>query len=133
MTLAVHTGRTGMGDEVRQALEDWAEAVRAADADRAVAAHSEDVVLYDVVPPAEVRGPDAYRANWALFWEAQGQGQFDVSRLSVVAGEEVAFAFGEITVGAAGTEGFPIRLTVGLRREDDRWLVVHEHHSPPPG
>ncbi|MGY1744044.1 YybH family protein [Blastococcus sp. SYSU D00695] len=122
-----------MDDAVRRALEDWAEAVRAADADRAVAAHSGDVVLYDVVPPAEVRGPAAYRASWELFWQAQGRGQFDVSRLTVVAGADVAFAFGEITVGAAGSEGFPIRLTVGLRRDGDRWLVVHEHHSPPPG
>lgn len=22
-----------------------------------------------------------------------------------------------------------LRLTLGLRREDDRWLVAHEHHS----
>ncbi|WP_409331910.1 YybH family protein [Trujillonella humicola] len=121
-----------MSDEVRRALEDWAAAVRAADADRAVAAHSGDVVLYDVVPPAEVRGPEAYRRSWELFWAAQGRGQFDVSRLTVVAGDGVAFAYGTITVGAAGTEGFPIRLTVGLRRDGDRWLVVHEHHSPPP-
>jgi ketosteroid isomerase-like protein len=122
--------RTG---DVRQALAEWAEAVRAADADRAVAGRSEDVVLFDVVPPAVVAGRAAYRAAWELFWEAQGRGEFDVSGLAVVAGDDVAFAYGLITVGAAGSEGFPIRLTVGLRREGDRWVVLHEHHSPPPG
>ncbi|MGY1742916.1 MULTISPECIES: YybH family protein [unclassified Blastococcus] len=122
----------GREDEVRAALADWAEAVREADADRAVAAHAADVVLFDVIPPATVRGPAAYRASWELFWSAQGRGQFDVSRLSVVAGEDVAYAYGDITVGPAGGEGFPIRLTVGLRRDGDRWLVQHEHHSPPP-
>ena len=123
----------GRDDEVRQALAEWAAAVREADVDRAVAGRSEDVVLFDVVPPAEVRGLDAYRASWEQFWAAQGRGQFDVSRLTVVAGDDVAFAHGFITIGAAGTEGFAIRLTVGLRRDGDRWLVLHEHHSPPPG
>ena len=120
-------------DEVRQALVDWAEAVREADVERALAGRSEDVVLYDVVPPAVVTGRDAYRSSWELFWQAQGRGLFDVSRLEVVAGDDVAFAYGPIIVGAAGSEGFPVRLTVGLRRDGDRWLVLHEHHSPPPG
>jgi ketosteroid isomerase-like protein len=123
----------GRDDEVRQALAEWAEAVRDADADRALAGRGEDVVLFDVVPPAVVAGRDAYRASWQLFWEAQGRGRFDVSGLTVVAGEDVAFAYGLITIGAADGEGFPIRLTVGLRRDGDRWLVLHEHHSPPPG
>ena len=135
MTSAVHTGQNCMDrtGDVRQALAEWAEAVRAADAERAVAGRDDDVVLFDVVPPAVVAGRAAYRASWELFWEAQGRGEFDVSGLTVVAGEDVAFAYGLITVGAAGSEGFPIRLTVGLRRDGDRWLVLHEHHSPPPG
>ena len=58
---------------------------------------------------------------------------FDLSRLTVVAGPDVALAYGLLRVGAAGTEGFEVRLTVGLRRVEDRWLVVHEHHSVPAG
>ena len=123
----------GREHEVRQVLAEWAEAVREADVERALAGRSENVVLYDVAPPAVVAGRDAYRAGWELFWQAQGRGQFDVSRLEVVAGDDVAFAYGLITIGPAGSDGFPIRLTVGLRRDGDRWLVLHEHHSPPPG
>ena len=122
----------GSADDVRAAFEEWAVAVREADADRSLAGRSEEVVLFDVAPPARVTGAAAYRADWELFWAAQGRGLFDVSEMTVVAGKEVAFAYGPTVVGAAGTEGFAVRLTVGLRRDGDRWLVLHEHHSIPP-
>ncbi|MGY1786545.1 YybH family protein [Geodermatophilus sp. SYSU D00698] len=117
--------------QVRQVLEAWARAVRRADVDAVVAVHTGDVVLFDVPPPMVVTGIDSYLRQWRLFWEAQGEGLFDVSGLTVVAGDGVAFAHGLLRVGAAGTEGFDVRLTVGLRRVDGRWLVTHEHHSVP--
>ena len=49
----------------------------------------------------------------------------------MVAGDDVAFAHGLPLIGAAGTEGFRVRLTVGLRRVEGRWLITHEHHSVP--
>ena len=69
MTSAVHTRHCCMDatEDVRQALAEWAEAVRAADAERAVAGRDVDVVLFDVVPPAVVAGRAAYRASWELF------------------------------------------------------------------
>jgi ketosteroid isomerase-like protein len=116
---------------VRQVLEAWARAVRVADVDVVVAVHTADVVLFDVVPPMTVTGTSDYLDQWRLFWDAQGQGQFDLSGLTVVAGEDVAYAHGLLRVGPAGGEGFDVRLTVGLRRVDERWLVAHEHHSVP--
>lgn len=118
---------------VRHLLDVWAAAVRRADVDAVVAVHTADVVLFDVGPPMTVTGLDGYLEQWRLFWDAQGAGVFDLSRLTVVAGEDVAFAHGLLRVGAAGTEGFDVRLTVGLRRVDGRWLVTHEHHSVPAG
>ncbi|WP_336029117.1 YybH family protein [Geodermatophilus sp. FMUSA9-8] len=120
-------------DRVRAALDVWAEAVRRADVDAVAALHTADVVLFDVVPPMTVTGLDAYLEQWRLFWDAQGEGVFDLTRLTVVAGPDVAFAYGLLRVGAAGTEGFEVRLTVGLRLVEGRWLVVHEHHSVPAG
>ncbi|MGY1794542.1 YybH family protein [Geodermatophilus sp. SYSU D00525] len=117
--------------QVRQVLEAWAQAVRRADVDAVTAVHTGDVVLFDAPPPMVVTGIGDYLEQWRLFWEAQGEGLFDVSRLTVVAGDGVAFAHGLLRVGAVGTEGFDVRLTVGLRRVDGRWLVTHEHHSVP--
>jgi ketosteroid isomerase-like protein len=116
---------------VWQVLEAWAAAVRAADVDVLLALHTDDVVLFDVVPPFAVRGASDYLERWRPFWQAQGRGQCDVSRLTVVAGEDVAHAHGPLRVGPAGGEGFDVRLTVGLRRVEGRWLISHEHHSVP--
>ncbi|NEM06394.1 YybH family protein [Geodermatophilus normandii] len=118
---------------VRGLLETWARAVRKADVDAVMAVHTVDVVLFDVPPPMTVTGMDAYLDQWRLFWDAQGEGVFDVSDLTVVAGDDVAYAHGLLRIGAAGTEGFRVRLTVGLRRVEERWLITHEHHSLPAG
>jgi ketosteroid isomerase-like protein len=118
---------------VRGVLEAWATAVRHADVDAVIAVHTGDVVLFDVPPPMTVTGLEGYLRQWRLFWDAQGEGLFDISDLTVVAGDDVAFAHGLLRIGEAGTEGFRVRLTVGLRRVEGRWLIIHEHHSVPAG
>ena len=60
---------------------------------------------------------------------------FDVRRLEIVAGAEVAFAAALMRCNG-GEPGSPaaeldFRLTVGLRKVGGRWTVVHEHHSVP--
>ena len=53
----------------------------------------------------------------------------------MTAGEDVAFAQALLRCGTA--EEFAahpdnrLRLTLGLRKQDGRWLVAHEHHSFP--
>jgi ketosteroid isomerase-like protein len=118
---------------VRGRLETWARAVWKADVDAVMAVHTGDVVLFDVPPPMTVTGMGAYLDRWRLFRDAQGEGVFDVPDLTVVAGDDAAYAHGLLRVGAAGTEGFRVRLTVGLRRVEGRWLITHEHHSVPAG
>ena len=44
----------------------------------------------------------------------------------MTAGDGVAFAHGILSI-----VGAQLRLTVGLRKENDRWLIAHEHHSYP--
>ena len=118
--------------QVREALQRWAQAIEAADMAGVLADRADDVVLFDVPPAMQVRGLAAYREAWELFFSFQGAGTFRFEELDVVAGEDVAFAHGIVTVGPREPAGqFPVRLTVGLARRDGRWLVVHEHHSAP--
>jgi ketosteroid isomerase-like protein len=91
-----------------------------------LANHTEDILMFDVPEPLYVRGPDAYRATWELFfrYNSGGAGAFDVSELVVTAGRDVGFATAILTIF-----GSSLRLTVGLRREHGNWLIAHEHHS----
>jgi uncharacterized protein (TIGR02246 family) len=128
------------GDEaqIRALIERWAAAVHAGDLDAVLADHAGDIVMFDVPPPYEgVRGLDAYCATWPPFFRWQQRASFDIEELEVVAGDTVAFAYALLRCGTpedfAANPAQRLRLTVGLRRVDGRWVVTHEHHSFPHG
>jgi uncharacterized protein (TIGR02246 family) len=123
--------------QIRSLIERWAQAVHAGDLDAVLADHSTDIVMFDVPPPKEgVRGIDAYRETWPPFFEWQRRGAvFDIVELGITAGEDVAFAHALLRCGTAEEldrdPDLRLRLTVGLRKDGDRWIVTHEHHSFP--
>jgi uncharacterized protein (TIGR02246 family) len=123
--------------QIRALIEQWAQAVHAGDLDGVLADHSADIVMFDVPPPKDgVRGIDAYRETWPPFFEWQRRGAtFDIVSLDVTAGADVAFAYALLRCGTAEEhEHDPdnrLRLSLGLRKENGRWVVSHEHHSFP--
>src|SRR4029453_5142791 len=79
---------------IRDLLTSWAAAVRAKDLRAVLAQHAADISMFDVPPPFESRGIQAYEETWALFYSAQPEPvAFDIKRLDVVAGSDVAFAY----------------------------------------
>ena len=102
-----------------------------------LADHAADIVMFDVPPPEDgVRGIDAYRETWPPFFEWQRSGaSFEIVELDVTAGDDVAFAHALLRCGTpdelAEHPDRRLRLTIGLRKEDGRWVVTHEHHSFP--
>jgi uncharacterized protein (TIGR02246 family) len=132
----MHRGHTTESATVRDLIEAWAKAVRAEDIDGIVAGHAPDMVFFDVPPPTQARGLAEYQKSWEdFFLWLRGSGVFDLSELTVTAGEDVAFCHGLVRCG--GTEGdgrkveLQVRLTVGYRKIDGHWTVTHEHHSVP--
>ena len=124
-------------EQIRTLIEQWAAAVHRGDMDAVLADHSGDIVMFDVPPPQEgVRGIDAYRETWPPFfrWQAEGAA-FDIVSLDVTADDEVAYAYALLRCGTpqelAEQPATRLRLTLGLRKEQGRWVVAHEHHSFP--
>jgi uncharacterized protein (TIGR02246 family) len=121
---------------IRTLIQGWANAVHAGDLTGVLADHDEGIVMYDVPPPNEVRGVDAYRETWPPFfvWQKQGA-SFEIESLDVTAGDDVAFAHGLLRCGTEEElrkdPDLRLRLTVGLRKKNGRWIVTHEHHSFP--
>ena len=122
---------------IRELIERWAAAVHHGDLAAVLADHDEDVVMFDVPPPYRgVRGIDGYRDTWPSFFEWQAAGaSFDVEELHVTVGVDVAFAYALLRCGTpadhAADPDNRLRLTVGLRKRDGRWVITHEHHSFP--
>lgn len=123
--------------QIRQLIERWTRAVRSGDPDRVVADHAEDIVMYDVPPPYQgVIGIEAYARTWPPFfaWQAAGA-TFELAELDITAGDTVAYAHALLRCGTpdelASRPERLLRLTLGLRKEEGRWVVAHEHHSFP--
>ncbi len=122
--------------EIRDLVESWTKAVRAKDLAGIMANHSPDILMFDVPPPAQSKGIDAYKKTWDVFFAwFQDSGVFDIKELNITAGDDVAFA--TALMRCAGTEAngdkveLDFRLTIGFRKIDGRWTVMHEHHSVP--
>jgi uncharacterized protein (TIGR02246 family) len=121
---------------IRDLLTTWAAAVRAQNLEAVLAHHAADISMFDVPAPLESRGIRAYEDTWALFYSAQPEPvAFDFKRLDVVAGADVGFAYALMQCAELDASGrrvpLDFRLTVGLRKIDGQWTIVHEHHSVP--
>jgi uncharacterized protein (TIGR02246 family) len=122
--------------EIRSLIARWARAVREEDRAAIRENHDPDIVMFDVPPPFISRGLDAYMATWEIFFSrAEKPVAFDLSDLQVTCGADVAFAtaIGRcVDVDPSGKrEPLQFRLTMGFRKIDGQWRVMHEHHSLP--
>jgi uncharacterized protein (TIGR02246 family) len=123
--------------EIRTLIERWAAAVHAGDLDAVLADHASDIVMFDVPPPYDgVRGIDAYRETWPPFFEWQARGaSFEIAELAITAAADVAYAHALLRCGMpdelAANPANRLRVTLGLRKQQGRWVVAHEHHSFP--
>jgi uncharacterized protein (TIGR02246 family) len=121
--------------EITNLLERWATAVHEGDMEVVLADHADDIVMFDVPPPDDgVRGIKAYRSTWPGFFDWQRSGaSFELVSLDVTAGAGVAYAYALLRCGTEEelrtAPEKRLRLTVGLRKQQGRWIVAHEHHS----
>ncbi len=121
--------------EIGALLQRRTDALAARDAATSVTMFARDAARYTLAPPLAHTGPDAAQvAEWmATFDGPIGRELHDPQ---MVIGDDIAFVhgLGTLTATPAGEpEGFTLwfRVTLGLRRVDGHWIVVHEHESVP--
>jgi uncharacterized protein (TIGR02246 family) len=128
--------RTTDEARIRGIVENWARAVRTKNIDGILANHSSDVLMFDVPPPLQSKGIEAYKKTWDLFFSwSHDPVVFDFTAMNITAGSDVAFV--TALMRCTGTEAnrerieLEFRLTIGLRKVGSQWLITHEHHSIP--
>jgi ketosteroid isomerase-like protein len=131
-------GKTASSIELtlRQRIDELAQAIRDKDIDRLMTFYARDVVVFDVRPPLDTCGTDAYRQNFEHWFAAfEGPLSFEFNNLSISAGESTAFChYLALVVGSkpgGRTTGYWARGTTCFERRDGEWLVTHEHISMP--
>jgi len=137
LTLPV-TAAAASKDEakIHRLLDDWAKAFHARNLDAIMAMYAPGVVAYDIVPPLQYVGIDAYRKDYQTFLD-QFDGPIDVEYrdLHIVAGSDVGFATGLEHMSGKMKNGQPLdmwsRFTSGFQKINGQWKDVHDHVSVP--
>ena len=122
--------------QIRQRIEQWTQALYAKDLNTLMSYYTPDIVTFDILPPLQYQGVDAYRKHFeAWFAAVQGPIECETHDLHIVTGEEVAFCHSLNRVRSTNTSGKHtetwVRVTVGFRKIEGMWQITHEHVSVP--
>jgi uncharacterized protein (TIGR02246 family) len=127
---------TSDGAQIRERIDQWAKALRAKDVDRLMSHYAPDMLLFDLAPPLQYRGADAYRKSLEEWFSTfRGPVGYEIRDLSIMAGDDVAFCHSLNRISGTRTNGEKtdvwVRATVGFRKIDGKWMLTHEHVSVP--
>ncbi|MFG3621216.1 YybH family protein [Nocardia sp. NPDC047654] len=122
--------------ELRRTIDKAVEGLRVKDLEVLKQLYTPDVVSFDVEPPLQHVGIAAKLENWArvfLFFESV---TYEVRDLTFSVGGDVAFghAFARLSgtlKNGAATSGMWVRVTYGMRKIDNTWLIAHDQVSVP--
>jgi ketosteroid isomerase-like protein len=94
------------------------------------------LVVFDVVPPRQYVGAEAYRKDWEGFLSGlKGPVKFDITDLYVLTDGPLGYSHSIQHVQGTDAKDQPIDLTVRVtdvyRKIKGSWLIVHEHVSVP--
>ena len=122
--------------QIRDLIDDWADAVRAKDVDRIMSQYSPDVLAFDAISQLQFKGADAYRKHWeACLSMCSMPSCFEIHDLYITARDGLAFCHALNRCGGTGEDGQEkvcwMRMTVCYGKIDGDWKVVHEHFSSP--
>jgi PhnB protein len=129
------TNEVGTNEEarVRAVVQGAWAAIGAKNAEKALAHYARDLVHYSLAPPLrdplDAKGLNAWFATW------RGTIGIESRDLVVHTAGDVAFCTSLNRMTGTKTDGTAVdlwfRKTVGLRRRNGEWEIVHEHESVP--
>ena len=135
-TMEPERNKTTDEAQIRQLIDGWTKALHAKDVDGVMSHYAPDILLFDLAPPLQYLGGDAYRKNWEEWFTSwQGPIGYEIRNLSITVGDDVAFThslnriYGKRTTGE-DTDVW-VRATACFRKIGGKWLVTHEHVSVP--
>lgn len=122
--------------EIETRIETLANAIRTKNIEQVLSHYTPDVVVYDLLPPLDVRGIAAYRKNFEKWFASMaGRISYEMLDVHICADDDHAFVHCLSHVTGARSGGgradYWVRVTSGWRKAEGRWLIAHEHISMP--
>lgn len=132
--MAMQSSKAADEAKIREAIDDFVDALRAKDAERVVRHHAPGFVQFSLAPPlisteADVEGLAAWFSTW------QGPLGYEVRDLEITVGGEAAFCRSLNRLSGTKIDGAKadvwFRHTLGFRKIGGVWKIAHEHESVP--
>jgi uncharacterized protein (TIGR02246 family) len=121
---------------IRGLLDNCIKALHDKDIEGVMAIYAPDVVSFDIMPPLQYIGADAFRNVWEeVFSVYQGPINYEIHDLSITVGDDIAFIHslnhnsGTLITGQQAD--LWLRWTACFRKINGRWLIVHHQNSVP--
>jgi ketosteroid isomerase-like protein len=122
--------------QVRDLIECYIVAIREHDIDRIMSCYAPDLVAFDLVPPLQYSGAEAFRKVWENVFEAfERPIPYELRDLCITAGDDVAFSHSLNHNGGTMRDGRKVdlwlRWTACFRKIDGKWRIAHLQASVP--
>ena len=123
---------------IRALIDRWTKVAHEKNLDGVMSIYQrgQSLVAYDIVPPLQYKGWDAYRADYKAFFDMyDGPIEFEFRDLVIAA--DATFGYSHELQRVSGTlkggqkAAFWLRVTDVYRKIGGQWRVVHEHVSVP--
>jgi uncharacterized protein (TIGR02246 family) len=134
--MTVENDRTKNEAAIRELIDGYVNAVRAKDIDGVMSVYAPDLVAFDVVPPLQYVGAEAFRKVWQEVFEAfQAPIPYEIRDLSITTGDDVAFSHSLNRNSGTMKDGQKIdrwlRWTACYRKTSGKWRIAHLQVSVP--
>lgn len=134
--MAVEVNRKNEEAAIQKILDNCIKSLHDRDIEGVMAIYAPDVVSFDIVPPLQYRGADAFRKVWEeVFFVYQGPVNYEIHDLSITVGGDVAFTHSLNRVSGTLNNGQKtdlwLRWTACFRKINGQWLIVHHQNSVP--
>ncbi len=134
--MAVEENKKNEEAEIKRVIEGGVEAIRAKDLGGVMSMYAPELVSFDIVPPLQYVGADAYRKHWEeAFSSFPGPIDYKIADLSITVGDDVAFTHSfNLLSGTMNTGqkiGNWLRWTACFRKINGQWLIAHMQASVP--
>jgi uncharacterized protein (TIGR02246 family) len=121
---------------IQELIDGFVKAIRAKDINGVMSAFAPEVVSFDLTPPLQHGGGETFVKRWQELFEAySGPIDYEISDLSITAGDDVAFSHSLNRISGTMKNGQKterwLRWTACYLKTNGKWLIVHEQVSVP--
>ena len=134
----IPSARADAKSEIAAVEASVAAGVEAKNADAIMANYvpGDSLVVFDVIPPLQYKGSEAYKKDWAgVLAGCSNSPKLELTGLDITAEGNLAFSRSIQHFACKDLKGnkleFTMRATDCYRKTNGKWLIIHEHLSVP--